>query len=227
MRKLLNALFIDFKGYKAERKRIPLDKITEDIEEDRDKVAVLCKIFNKVCHQLNKGCFISPSRIIQTYWRIEESIKDIECLATDIKYFLHKMAEYNKNNSLPCSSSCINGSIGLFVSALTNKAYDGEIELDLMNIGLPPLMCLGCNLVEGKKLTLYGALGSFTGVGLDGGKLHIIGSTGPFLGAKMRGGEIIVEADTKDNEDLKKAPKAKIFKMYKDKGRARITFKRE
>jgi len=227
MRKLLNALFIEFKGYKAERKRIPLDRITESTEEDRDKVVVLCKVFEEVCSQLNRGCFIAPSRIIQTYWRIEESIKDIECLAIDIKNFLHEMAKHNKNNSLSCNSSLISGALGLFISALANKADDEEIELDLMNVGLPPLMCLGCNLVEEKKLKVYGTLGSFTGVGLDGGKLRVIGGAGPFIGANMRGGEIIIETGTKDSEDLKKAPKAKIFKIYKDKGRAKIIFKRE
>lgn len=70
-------------------------------------------------------------------------------------------------------------------------------------------------------------MGSFTGVGLNGGKLRVIGGAGPFIGANIRGGEIIVETGAKDSEDLGKVPKAKIFKIYKDKGRAKIIFKRE
>lgn len=227
MRKLLDALFVEFKGYKAQRKEIPLDRITENAEEDRDRVIVLYKLFEKICSQLNKGCFISSSRIIETYWRIEENIKDIECRRADINNFLYEIDKHNKNNSLLCNSPYMGGALGLFVSVLVNKADDEEIELDLKNVGLPPLMCLGCNLVEGKRLTIYGVLGSFTGVGLDGGKIHIIGGTGPFMGAKMRGGEIIFETGTRDREDLKRTQKAKIFRMYKDKGRAKIVFKRE
>jgi len=214
MRRVINLLFIEFKGYRPKRKEIPLDGIAKDYDEDRDKVVALRKLFEGIYGEFNELSFNGPSRIIQSYWKMEKGIGDIECITEDINNFLQEIAKDIKNDK------CFSGILGLFVSALVNLAEDNEIDLDLNNIDLPPLMCLGCSLPEGKRLTIHGTVGSFAGVGLDGGRLHIIGASGPFIGAKMKGGEIIVE-------EGKKKPGSKVLRIYKDKGRANIFVKRE
>lgn len=96
------------------------------------------------------------------------------------------------------------GPMGLYLSALINGSREVRFELNLHQYQRP-LHFLGFRLEEGKRLTVQGDLGHFSGAGLRGGNLEVNGSTGSWCGADMTRGHIRIAGDalSKTGEQMK------------------------
>ncbi len=213
--------FLDFKNIPVPNKAIPLAQIVRNnrqvMEEllaayqclDRDIVKELCRLFT---HRLRYTMYKSmlSSKELPKFWAstlasagtvYESSLRLIRA----IQYAPHDIEELCAFTGL-AKEADVEQSVpmGLYISALINGLQEHHFELNLHNHPRK-LHFLGFRLEEGKRLSVDGDLGHFTGAGLLGGYLNINGSTGSWCGADMTSGRIRITGDAllKTGEQMK------------------------
>jgi hypothetical protein len=86
------------------------------------------------------------------------------------------------------------GPLGIYLSALINACKACDFDLRICHFK-NKLHFLGFRLEAGKRLSVHGNVGHFTGAGLRGGYLKVTGTTGSWCGADMTSGSIDITAE--------------------------------
>jgi formylmethanofuran dehydrogenase subunit C len=86
------------------------------------------------------------------------------------------------------------GPLGIYLSALINACKEPHFSLQIGHFK-NKLHFLGFRLEAGKRLSVHGDVGHFTGAGLRGGYLKVSGATGSWCGAEMISGSIEIGAE--------------------------------
>jgi hypothetical protein len=203
--------FLDFREVTLTDEEIPLERI---VRMKRQVMADLLAAFHclsgdqvkELCRLLDHGRRLNvyksmllgidlpellKSTLIQAavvYQSSLQLIRTIEYAPSDIEEYC-AMNELSKDAGFEQT-----GPVGIFLSALINASKERYFVLNIHN-SQRRLHFLGYRLKEGKRLTVHGDVGHFTGVGLSGGLLKVIGSTGSWCGADMTGGRIEITGD--------------------------------
>lgn len=128
---------------------------------------------------------VNSEHLASVYAETVENIRHFDYSGHDIGAFCTKI---DQGSPIPLH---VPGPLGIYVSALINCCKDREITL--FTSGMRHIIhFLGYRLSRGKRLTINGNSGDFTGTGLCGGSLVINGSAGNYCGAGMTEGKIEV-----------------------------------
>jgi hypothetical protein len=203
--------FLDFKNVTVTSKEIPLEQIVRRNRQVMDALldAYHClahDLVKELCRLLDHGMRFNvyksmlpgielPKLLKSTlthaeavYQSILPAIQAIEYAPSDIEE-LCAFNELSKEADVEPS-----GPMGIYLSALINASRERHFALNLHNRN-SRLHFLGFRLEKGKRLSVRGDVGHFTGAGLRGGYLKITGSTGSWCGADMSCGRIEITGD--------------------------------
>jgi hypothetical protein len=176
--------FDDFRNHRTREREIPLDSIIQS----RNKVmSQITKGYEKLLEEEVKELvwLVQYNTVIKAYTLAEKVVKEFEYKAEDIEEFCYELDTTDKIPYL------ITGPAGIYISALCNYAQEEEITLKLNDLKTQ-INLLGYRLPVGKKVSVEGNLGDFTGIGMEGGELGVEGNAKNYTGAGMKSGRIRV-----------------------------------
>jgi hypothetical protein len=174
----------EFGAFAVSPRKLPLDEIVQSTEVVMDRIR---RGYERLLEEEAKELvwMVQYNTIIKAYEVAERYVKEIEYAAEDIEDFCFALENTQKIPYL------IPGPAGLYISALCNYVQEEEILLKLSELKTE-INLLGFRLPKGKRLTIEGDTGDFTGIGVEGGELVIEGNAKNWTGAGMRSGKILV-----------------------------------
>ncbi|MFH0860792.1 MAG: hypothetical protein V1921_06290 [Candidatus Altiarchaeota archaeon] len=120
------------------------------------------------------------------YERIMEELKGTDVMPEQLQEIYDAMSGDFRSDTRNIPKT------GLMVSALVQNSSRNDFSLKIGDF----IPFLGFKLGKGKKLTVDGDVGDFTGELMDGGTVHVLGEAGWRTGAWMKDGKIIVGLST-------------------------------
>ena len=176
--------FEEFRTYAVQTSHLPLEQIVQSSESVMNQIR---QGYEKLLEEEAKELvwMVQYNTIIKAYEVAEKHVREIQYSAEDIEDFCFALENTQKIPYL------IPGPAGLYISALCNDAPEDEITLKLSELKTE-INLLGFRLPKGRRLTIVGDAGDFTGIGLEGGELAVEGNSKNWTGAGMRSGKILV-----------------------------------